>query len=158
MRPYWYLCAVNIAESDKSEAGEFHVDFFWKHPTDENKKDNLSRFWPDLYESKWSNKGKSCWDYRRCILVRPNSHLNLAKHSRYSVTVDFTGENKLLVGPFNFVPKLPGVAGNQYIDDIIWEQLSIACHHHGLVPPDLSSDPVTCVNTTFVSQDSNIMA
>ena len=60
----------------------------------------------------------------------------------------------MLVGPFNLPPKVPGRAGNQLIDDKIWEQLSVACHHHGLVPPDLSFDPATCVNTVGICQDS----
>ena len=38
-----------------------------------------------------------------------------------SVTVDFTSEYKLLVVPFDFLPKVLGTVGNQFIDDKIWE-------------------------------------
>ena len=59
IRPRWYLCAINTSDSDMSDAGQYHVDFFRKHPKDEKKKDNMSRFGPDWYQIKWANKEKS---------------------------------------------------------------------------------------------------
>ena len=102
IQPRWYLCTINMSESDMSDVRQYHVDFFRKHRSDEKNKYDNSCSWPDWYEIKWFDKERSCWDYGRTILVRPNGRPNLDKHSKYNVTVDFTGEDKLLVGPFRF--------------------------------------------------------
>ena len=86
--------------------------------------------------------------------MRPNRRHNIEKNSRYSVIVDFTGEDKFLVRSFKFVPKLPGITGNQFIANKIWEQLSVEYHHYGIVSPDLSSDLVMCINTVSLCQHS----
>ena len=69
--------------------------------------------------------------------------------------MDSKGENEILVGPFQFVTKAPGVAPDQIVPDKHWEDLSAVCQKHGLVPPDLSFDPVTCINTISVCHNSS---
>ena len=155
LRPRWYLVQIRLDDEEIPGSNQYFVDFFRKHPDDNKKKDDLARYWPDWYEIKWEDKEKSCWDYGRPILVRPNRTPNIKNHSRFSDTVDFTAENKLLVGPFDFVAKSPGTAGHQFIEFKQWENLSEACHQNGLVPPDLFIDPVTRTNTVFICQDTH---
>ena len=59
------------------------------------------------------------------------------------------------IGLFYFMPKSHGRAGNQFIAAEEWEKLSEACHHHGLVPPNLSSDSITSTNTMFTCTNNS---
>ena len=155
LRPRWYLVQIRLDSDEQSQANQYFVDFFRKHPTDGPKKDDKARFWPDWYEIIWADKEKSCWDYGRPILVQPNRKPCTTKHSRFSDTVEFGEETRILVGPFDFAPKATGTAANQFVPPTIWAQLATACHECGLVPPDLSFDPATCTNTVFICRNSH---
>ena len=72
---------------------------------------------------------------------------------RLECTIDFSGEDKLLVGTFDFIPKSLRVAAHKFIVSTQWEQLAIDSHECGLVPQDLSCDPVTFTNDIAVCHD-----
>ena len=44
LRPKWYLIEIRKESKDDAEKGELFVDFFRKHPDDNKKKDNVSRY------------------------------------------------------------------------------------------------------------------
>ena len=50
VRPRWYLVHVRTANADQVNPVEYTVDFFRVHPSDEKKKDNVSRYWLDWYK------------------------------------------------------------------------------------------------------------
>ena len=115
LRPRWYLVQVRLENNSTPANGEYFVDFFRKHPDDTQKKDDMSRFWPDWYEIVWFDKEKTCYDYGSPILVRPNCTPRRRDVTRFSDTIDFKGENTLLVGPFNFAPKSQGIPKSQIV-------------------------------------------
>ena len=88
------------------------------HPSDEKKKDDVSRYWPDWYKIKWVDKETSCFDYDRPVLTRPNKTPNEKTHCQFSDTIDFNNDHKLLVGPFEFAPKSNRRAADQFMDSI----------------------------------------
>ena len=157
LHPRWYLVKNRLDDDEIPGSNQYFVDFFRKHPDDNKKKDDFARYWPNWYDIVWVDKENPCWDYGRPILVKPNRTPNIKNYSRISDTVDFTVENKLCVVPFDFIAKSPGIAGNQFIEYKKRGKLSEVCHQNGLVPPDLSSDPVTRTNTVFIGQDKRIV-
>ena len=91
VRPKWYLVEIR-QDDDKqiSEKNEVSVAFFRKHANDDKKKDNVARYWPEWYDIVWCDKDKSCFDYGRPVLVRPNQTPFTKKHCRFSNAIDFT--------------------------------------------------------------------
>ena len=58
LRPRWYLVQIRLDSDEQSQANQYFVDFFRKHPTDGPKKDDKARFWPDWYEIIWADAEK----------------------------------------------------------------------------------------------------
>ena len=110
MQPRWYLVHIHLEDTDESNPDDFFVDFFCKHLSDEKKKDDVTRYWPDWFKIVWFDKEKSCFGYGRPVLTRPNK-----THCRFS---------KLLVGPFECAPKYPGVAACQFVEDIYLKRVN----------------------------------
>ena len=54
----WYPVQVRTANADQVNHVEYTVDVFRVHPSDEKKKDNVSRYWPNWYEIKSVDREK----------------------------------------------------------------------------------------------------
>ena len=91
------------------------------------------------------------------MLVRPKQTPCTKKYCRFIDAIDFAKENKVLVRAFKFAPKAPGIAAHQFVPDEQWEQLATTCHKHGIVPSNLSFDPIMCTNTVSIYHSKAIV-
>ena len=103
----WYLVQVDLDSSDALSTSEtpsqsYFCSFLAKHPQDQFKSDEFSRWWPDWYEYS------TCPDtdqiiYGDRILFSPYRIPDKDKYVLWATNVDLTpGGPHYLLGPFNF--------------------------------------------------------
>ena len=139
LRPKWFLVQVVIADSndDPIQNGNQFCTFLHKHPKDKNLADDKSRWWPEWRELIWDDKND--YDFGDRILFGPLQKPDLNFFGKFGTELNFNDPETVLVGPFNFVPRSPTIAGNCFISDDRWKLLYKKCISNSLTPPTLSS-------------------
>ena len=104
-RAWYYLFQFDLASTSESnknpkEQGIQYCMFLAKHPDNQVKSNEFSRWWPEWY---------TCMVYIQCILIRPNACPYRKKYIQWATELKLTlipdineEEHCYLVGPFNF--------------------------------------------------------
>jgi hypothetical protein len=147
MRAQWYLVEVDLESSsrcdlsrDYATTGTYYVNFYARHPSDQDLCDALSRWWLEWHEYETNEEG--IIEFGRRILHRPNTQPNPAKYITYSDTLNLL-DTTPLIGPFDFAPaqRSPSTSRTrQYVDMTHWHALRDACLDRGIQPPTISDD------------------
>ena len=124
LRPKWYIVQIDLDDNNKCSGGKYFVDFLQCHPTDAHKSQDLARWWLDWYEIEWTDKTETSFDYGRLVLVRPDRKPRTKKNYHYSDTLNLSDSNILLLGPFDFLPKVHGCPAKQLIGTEHWSALA----------------------------------
>lgn len=93
LRPCWFLIQVNMEKNlDTADDGIYFCEFLQRHPSDENKTDDRSRWWPEWRELSWD---ESCteFDCGRRILLSPRAKPDLSKYGKFSDKLNLLNPN-----------------------------------------------------------------
>jgi len=107
MRSRWYLVQIDIESTmevnpDVLSNGNYWCMFLAKHPEDNKRSDEFSRWWLEWYRYTWCKKSNDVV-YGDRILIRPSSTPDSTKFVQWAIELHLAGQETCnLVGPFNF--------------------------------------------------------
>lgn len=152
MRPKWYAIQIDIestieANPNYLENNQYWCVFLMKHPHDNNKSDEYSRWWPDWYKYT-TNKNTGELIYGQRVLIRPNVIPSSKTHVQWAELVDLSkNPETILVGPFNFAMTQNATTTKNTIDNSEWTKLQLICESRGLITPTVGNNRSIQVNT-----------
>ena len=149
VRPHWYLVQVNPAstkldrpDADPTSDGIYTVDFLVKHSRDLAKPDHEARWWLEWHcVTQDEDDGELNLGDR--VEFRPSRHVDLAKYTTYSASVDLCNPDIHLIGPFDYSPAGATATGRpkdkEHVPLSIWNELLDAVNGRGIQAPFLST-------------------
>ena len=143
----WYLVQFDLEASNALDincavTGLYYCYFLAKHPSDINKSDESSWWWPDWYRyTRDSITNNIIFGDR--ILLRPNLSPDPKKFIQWGDSVNLLDKECMILGPFDFkmISHLNRTCCK--IDANEWQQLSNICSHRGILGPTI------CPNLRF---------
>ena len=138
----WYLIQVDIPSTievnpDFASNHLYCFVFLAKHPTDIDKSDEYSRWWPDWYNY---DRGPTtdAIIYGQRVLIKPNTIPCSSKFIQWSTLLPLRGHDSIaLVGPFAFEQISTYNRVRQRVHNSNWELLIEACTLFRISPPTL---------------------
>ena len=143
IRPRWFLVQILLdltleLNLDPVNTGHYLCSFLARHPSDNKKKDNVARWWPEWHEYTTGDDNIPIFGKR--VLFHPHRKPDLAKHRLWTDTVPLSNPNCFLSGPFSFEARQDVIHPCNFVARSLWEHLFTVCSAYGIVPPTLS-DP-----------------
>ena len=166
----WYLVQVDLASTSESditskEQGKYYCIFLSKHPDDQGKSDEISRWWPECYTYTNIKESQEIV-YNQRILIRTNACPDSKKYTQWAIELKLQlsqesnkGENCHLVRPFIFEPiyQLHQTRQKVHIDQ--WRSLQKQCNNLWILPPTFGSNvsrkPKLSNNSKIISNKRN---
>ena len=139
MKGQWYLVQVDL-EASKTLCSNYILStlyyylFLAKHPADKNKSDKYSRWWLDWYRYSRDYVTKEI-SFGDRVLFRPPITLDERKYIQWGDSIDFTNNDMVLLGPFNFKAISSTNRTRSKIEGQLWRTLYDVCTPKGLLPP-----------------------
>jgi len=145
LRPKWYLVQIQIDQHSIDDApGMYFCTFFQKHVRDIQLPDNMSRWWADWRELDWTTDDS--YEYGKRILFQPRNKPDPRKYGKFGLDINLLEQDRILVGPFNFLEKTPSRPGKSFVPNDAWADLGRRCRSTSLTPPLLSQSTRNMVN------------
>ena len=146
MRMRWYLVQVDTDSSDElqlnpMQTGVYYCIFHARHPEDNKKSDEFSRWWPEWYDYK-RNKATNEIIYGSRILIRPNVTPNPRKYIQWAtpLCLGLNNNNHKIHGPFNFEPISATNRTHHKVTLQEWRKLFKFCDDTGVTPPTFGAN------------------
>ena len=141
----WYLVQIDLDSTarinpDYLTNGKYYCTFLCKHPDDQDRSDEFSRWWPEWHEYRRDSATDNII-YGNQILLRPNANPDPSKYIQYADTLPITTPTKsaILLRPFNFEPITTTNRTRQKIPYKIWKELYQVCLDKNIFPPTLGA-------------------
>jgi len=145
LRPKWYLVQVQMDQHSAGDApGTYFCTFFQKHIRDLQLPDNMSRWWADWRELKWTSEDS--YEYGKRILFQPRNKPDPRKYGKFGLDIKLMEADRILAGPFDFLAKTPSRAGKSFVSNEAWAELGRRCRSTSLTPPLLSQSTRNMIN------------
>lgn len=145
MRRRWYLVQIDtestigVNPSWESNA-QFWCVFLARHPQDNAKSDEFSRWWPEWYKYTRCQQSNEIV-YGDRVLIRPSTNPDSSKFLQWTALLPLHGPKAVtLIGPFHFekVDTSNRVRHKVHHDE--WRKLLSACKSNNILPPTLGTN------------------
>ena len=160
IRPRWFLVQVLLNLTlelelvlDPLNTGHYLCSFLARHSSDNEKKDNATRWWPEWYE--YTIGADNIPIFGKRVLFQPHRKSDLAKHRLWTDTVPLSNPNCFLSGSFSFEARHDIIHPCNFVARSLWEHLFTNCSAYGIVPPTLS-DPTIRGRTPLVIKPKRV--
>ena len=142
LRARWYLIQVDpestaTTNPDFKSNGRYYCTFLAKHPSDNHKSDEFSRFWPDWY--KYTKDKNGIISYGCRTLFAPHINPDHTKYIEWATEIQLHDRTNILLGPFDFEKITTTNRTRQKVHHDQWVSCHEQCLDHNLVPPTLGS-------------------
>ena len=142
MRRLWYVVQIDMPSTielnpEYATNGQYWCVFHYKHPSDQQRSDACSRWWPEWYRYSRDPVSQNII-YGQRILVRPSVTPSAEKFIQWASLLPLYGpKSSVLVGPFLFEPISASNRIRQKIALQDWAALALVCNNVGIHPPCL---------------------
>jgi hypothetical protein len=132
----WYLIQIDLESTEDASLDPIQTQNYWcvfhaKHSNDENKSDELARWWPLWYEYTTGND--NIITYGKRILFRPDQLPNGDKYVQWAES--FHLPSIQLLGPFDFLPINTSNRTKNLVPLSVWRSFKDICISEYLEPP-----------------------
>ena len=156
MRKRWYIIQVDLPSTKElctnyNNTGLYYCVFLARHPNDNKRSDEFSRWWPEWHEYT-QHKTSNDIIYGKRILIRPNVTPNPNRYIQWATVLPLGNNDSshTIYGPFDFNPINATNRTHNKISLQEWRLLNDHCNNNGLLPPTFGAN-ITHLPTTTKS-------